>query len=169
MELYSLKTNLRSPAEHPSFFLDEFKNQAHYSFTTDNIQIASTILAFHYEIYDKLRMNENFEMSWTELINNEKNIVDERLIEINKEGSQWVTVKIYIPSAKVCIIGEGLNAFRGHYSYWGKLGQGVPHGSILGPLLFNIFQNVNNLFTVQNLKMALKKANILQHTKSFFV
>ena len=29
--------------------------------------------------------------------------------------------------------------------------------------------NVNNLFAVQNLKMALKKANILQHTKSFFV
>ena len=28
---------------------------------------------------------------------------------------------------------------------------------------------VNNFFAVQNLKMALKKANILQHTKSFFV
>ena len=29
--------------------------------------------------------------------------------------------------------------------------------------------DVNNFFAVQNLKMALKKANILQHTKSFFV
>ena len=28
---------------------------------------------------------------------------------------------------------------------------------------------LNNFFAVQNLKMALKKANILQHTKSFFV
>ena len=28
---------------------------------------------------------------------------------------------------------------------------------------------LNNLFAMQNLKMALKKANILQHTKSFFV
>ena len=28
---------------------------------------------------------------------------------------------------------------------------------------------MNNFFAVQNLKMALKKANILQHTKSFFV
>ena len=29
--------------------------------------------------------------------------------------------------------------------------------------------DMNNFFAVQNLKMALKKANILQHTKSFFV
>ena len=37
--------------------------------------------------------------------------------------------------------------------------------------LIMIFTNifVINLFAVQNLKMALKKANILQHTKSFFV
>ena len=34
-----------------------------------------------------------------------------------------------------------------------------------------VFKNglSNNFFAVQNLKMALKKANILQHTKSFFV
>ena len=36
-----------------------------------------------------------------------------------------------------------------------------------GRLQFLIFSF--NLFAVQNLKMALKKANILQHTKSFFV
>ena len=29
--------------------------------------------------------------------------------------------------------------------------------------------SMNNLFAVQYLKMAVKKANILQHTKSFFV
>ena len=34
---------------------------------------------------------------------------------------------------------------------------------------YSLLKNVNNLFAVQNLKMALKKANILQHTKSFFV
>ena len=37
--------------------------------------------------------------------------------------------------------------------------------SIIALLLFY----VNNLFAVQNLEMALKKANILQHTESFFV
>ena len=30
---------------------------------------------------------------------------------------------------------------KGHYSSWGELGQGAPHGSILGPLLFHIFLN----------------------------
>ena len=30
-----------------------------------------------------------------------------------------------------------------------------------------LFLNVNNIFVVQNLKMASKKANILQHTKGF--
>ena len=35
--------------------------------------------------------------------------------------------------------------------------------------LYAIMLFLNNLFAVQNLKMALKKANILQHTKSFFV
>ena len=36
------------------------------------------------------------------------------------------------------------------------------------PVSRHDFKNVNNLFAVQNLEMALNKANILQHTIKFF-
>ncbi len=110
--IYDIKTDQPIPKEHPSSFLNQFENKPHYSYTTDNTRIATTIFAYHKQIYDKIGEDKEYDISWTDLINTEDNSLDEILIEIEKNNEHWVDIRIYIPSATVCINGEGTNDFR---------------------------------------------------------
>lgn len=112
IKLYHIKPNLPLPEEHTSTFLERFKDVQHYSYSTNNTQIASTILIFNDQIYEKLGMDDSYEISWTDLIPEGEKVVNEILIQIDKDGDHWVDIIIHVPSATICIIGKGIDEFR---------------------------------------------------------
>lgn len=114
---FCINPNLPIPKEHSSKFLDQFKGKDHFSYTTGNLDIAGTILAYYHQIYDKLGLDDDYNVSWSNLINTEKNEMDEIHIKIKKDDEFWLEVRISIPSAAICILGneENINDFKKNY------------------------------------------------------
>ncbi len=66
---FKIDVNLTIPKEHPSNFLERYKDTKHFSYSTTNSEIAGTILAYHNLMYDKLGLDDDYHVSWLNLIN----------------------------------------------------------------------------------------------------
>ncbi len=115
IRLYHIQPESPIPPEHPSSFLEIYKNIPHYSYSTNNTLIAPTIHTFNTQIYEKLGTNEDFEISWTNLFGTGKDVVDEILVEIYQNDDHWVDVRVYIPSATICVLGKGVDEFNNDF------------------------------------------------------
>ena len=110
-KIYNINSCILIPAEHPTKFLNKFKEQANHNYTTSNNHLASTILSFYNIIYENMGDEDSFDISWTDLIN-EKDTLDEIAINMSKHDDDWVKINIHIPSCTVVITGEGLESFK---------------------------------------------------------